>query len=232
LNSSHLVIAIDGHSSCGKSTLARQLAQTLGYIFVDTGAMYRAVTLAFLRQKVDIENPNEVSEALNHITISFVNRNGLNTTILNGEDVEAEIRSIQVSGFVSQVAAIPAVRKKMVALQQAMDHGQGVVMDGRDIGTVVFPGADLKLFVTADVEVRAERRYKELVGKGEVVSLHEIKENLSFRDKIDSEREDSPLVRASDAILIDNSLLSIQEQFDMAWKLAQEAITKKRMLNN
>ncbi len=232
MNSSHLVIAIDGHSSCGKSTLARQLAQTLGYIFVDTGAMYRAVTLAFLRQKVDIENPNEVTEALNNITISFVNRNGLNITILNGEDVEAEIRSIQVSGFVSQVAAIPALRKKMVALQQAMDHGQGVVMDGRDIGTVVFPGADLKLFVTADVEVRAERRYKELVGKGEIVSLQEIKENLSFRDKIDSEREDSPLVRASDAILIDNSNLSIQEQFDMAWNLALEAIIKKRMLKN
>ncbi|MCE2790166.1 MAG: (d)CMP kinase [Saprospiraceae bacterium] len=222
-----LTIAIDGYSSSGKSTLAKQLAKKLGYIFVDTGAMYRAVALYFFQNKVNLLNHVEVMDALAHIHISFKYLDAKNTTFLNGENVEELIRSVKVSGLVSQVAAISAVRKKMVSLQQAMDDGSGLVMDGRDIGTVVFPRADVKLFITADVKARAQRRFQELTSKGHEVSLSEIEENLRQRDKMDTERADSPLKMAVDAIAIDNTHLNIEQQFAKAWEIIQ-AVLKTR----
>jgi CMP/dCMP kinase len=211
-----MIIAIDGYSSCGKSTLAKQLAKALGYVFVDTGAMYRAVTLFFLQNKVDIKNPSEVINALDKIHIHFENLKGENTTFLNCINVETKIRSIEVSGFVSEVAALSPVRTKMVDLQRNMSGNHGLVMDGRDIGTVVFPQADIKFFITADPGVRAERRYKELTAKGQISTKEEILKNLQHRDHIDTTRDDSPLRQADDAILIDNSLLSIDQQFELA----------------
>lgn len=209
-----LTIAIDGFSSCGKSTLAKQIAKELGYIFVDSGAMYRAVTLYFLENSIKIEDPVEVQDALEHIEIRFENQDGINTTFLNGKNVEAEIRSLAVSSLVSEVAALPAVRKKLVALQRLMKGREGLVMDGRDIGTVVFPDADVKIFITADPIVRAQRRYNELLAKKQNADLHEVISNLAHRDKIDTERKDSPLRQADDAWLLDNTHLTISEQFD------------------
>ncbi|MEM9928466.1 MAG: (d)CMP kinase [Bacteroidota bacterium] len=202
-------IAIDGYSACGKSTLARAMARQLGYRFIDTGAMYRMVTLYFLREGVDIEDKGEVAGALQGLTVDFVP--GSNDALLNGENVEAEIRSPAVSDFVSPVAAVSAVRRWVVPQQRAMGEAGGIVMDGRDIGTVVFPDADLKLFVTASMEVRTDRRLAELAGKGIATTREEVAANLAERDHIDSSREDSPLRQAEGAIVIDNSDLSLDE---------------------
>lgn len=210
------IIAIDGFSSCGKSTLAKQIAKVLDYIFVDTGAMYRATALFFIRSKVNLNDVSQINDALEAMTISFKNIDGNNVTFLNGENVESEIRSLEVSGMVSEVAAIPAVRRKMVALQRNMTDADGVVMDGRDIGTVVFPDADVKFFVTADPLIRAQRRYNEMVAKEEHPDIQEIISNLAHRDHIDSTRDDSPLRQAEDAILIDNTTLTKDEQFELA----------------
>ena len=215
-----ITIAIDGFSSCGKSTLARGLASRLGYTYIDSGAMYRAVTLFFLRHNISLENEEQASQALAAIDISF---GAGNRTLLNGEDVENEIRQMEVSNFVSQVSAIPAVRRAMVRQQQAMGRGKGIVMDGRDIGTVVFPKAELKIFLTANPEKRARRRYEELINKGVKSSMEEVRRNLRHRDQIDSTREDSPLRRADGAAVIDNTHLTRDEQLEYAVELALSA---------
>lgn len=202
-------IAIDGYSACGKSTLAKAMARQLGYRFIDTGAMYRMVTLYFLREKVDIDNGGAVAGALKGLRVDFVP--GSNHALLNGEDVEAEIREPAVSGFVSPVAAISAVRRWVVPQQREMGKSGGIVMDGRDIGTVVFPDADLKLFVTASIDVRTDRRLAEMNAKGVDTTREEVAANLLQRDHIDSNRADSPLRQADDAIVLDNSGLSLEE---------------------
>ena len=207
-----IIIAIDGFSSCGKSTLAKALAKSLHYGYVDTGAMYRAVTLYFLDNNVDINDPNEVKEALSKIEIHFERKPTGNHIFLNGVDVEHEIRTMRVAEMVSPVATISVVRRAMVALQQQMGKRKGIVMDGRDIGTVVFPEAELKIFLTADTDIRTQRRYDELKSKGQEIPFDEVKRNLTERDLIDSNRADSPLRQADDAILIDNSNLTPNEQ--------------------
>lgn len=220
-----IVIAIDGHSSCGKSTMAKDLAREIGYIYVDTGAMYRAVTLYALRHGAfsadgTLDEPKLVS-MLPQVNISFhINEGtGRPDTFLNGECVEKEIRSLEVSSRVSPVAAVPAVRAKLVEQQQLMGKEKGIVMDGRDIGTVVFPDAELKIFVTASAEIRAQRRYNELKEKGMEADYDEILKNVEQRDYIDSHRATSPLRKAADAILLDNSHVSIAEQ--KQWLLEQ-----------
>lgn len=210
------IIAIDGFSSCGKSTLAKQLAHKFNLIYVDTGAMYRATTLYFIENDINLENEDEVVKALKNIDITFKNINGINTTHLNGVNIESKIRDLSVSSKVSEVAALPLVRKKMVHLQKNMSVPPGLVMDGRDIGTVVFPDADLKLFITADPKVRANRRFTELKNHNPSVTLYEIENNLNHRDKIDTQRADSPLKQAPDALLVDNTHMTIQEQFELA----------------
>lgn len=224
-SSQAVVIAIDGYSSCGKSTLAKQLAKALDFIFIDTGAMYRAVTLYFIQQKVNINNEEEVLKALDYINIEFKNCEGLNTTFLNGSNVEDEIRNQGVSNKVSEVSAITSVRKKMVALQRQMSGNQSVVMDGRDIGTVVFPNADIKFFVTADPIVRAQRRFNELVAKNQTTDLAQVISNLQHRDKIDTSRTDSPLRQADDAIVLDNTNLTVNEQFEYALGIIKDKIS-------
>lgn len=219
-----IIIAIDGYSSCGKSTLAKQIAKELHYVFVDSGAMYRAVTLYFLENHVDIEDDNAIQQALDHVNITFMNINGNNTTFLNGRNVETDIRSLKVSQLVSEVSAISIVRKKMVALQRKMSDVQGLVMDGRDIGSVVFPDAHIKFFITADPIVRAQRRFNELLAKNQKSDLHEVISNLEHRDKIDTEREDSPLKKADDAILLDNTHYDIEQQFEVAMQYIREVI--------
>ena len=219
-----LIIAIDGYSSCGKSTLAKQIAKELHYVFVDSGAMYRAATLYFLENNIDMEDDEAVFEALDHITVTFRNIDGNNTTFLNGRNVETDIRSLKVSQLVSEVSAISAVRKKMVALQRQMSGSQGLVMDGRDIGTVVFPDANIKFFITADPIVRAQRRFNELLAKNQKSDLHEVISNLEHRDKIDTEREDSPLQKADDAILLDNTHFNIEQQFEVAMQFIRDVI--------
>lgn len=211
-----MIIAIDGYSSCGKSTLSKALAEKLGFVYIDTGAMYRAVTLCFLDCEVDIENPKSVDQALSNISIEFNLVNGVNTCFLNGKNVEDEIRGMRVSSFVSEVAAVGAVRDRNVELQRLMAQNKNVVMDGRDIGTVVFPNAELKIFVKADPKTRAQRRYEELIAKGKKVTIEEVIENLNHRDKIDTTREHSPLQKADDAFIIDNTLLSKDEQVKVA----------------
>lgn len=216
-----ITIAIDGYSSCGKSTLAKALARALGYIYVDSGAMYRAVTYYFLKHEVDIRDEEAVQLALDEIKISFrVDERG-NRTLLNGEDVETAIRQMEVSNFVSPVAAISTVRREMVRQQQAMGQHKGIVMDGRDIGTVVFPDAELKIFLTADPDVRAQRRTDELLAKGQQVDFAVVKANLMERDHIDSTRADSPLRQAEDAIVIDNTHLNPEQQLEYALQLVQ-----------
>jgi CMP/dCMP kinase len=219
-----IIIAIDGHSSCGKSTLAQQLADELSYTYISSGKMYRAVTLYFLENKIDYHKPEAVTKALDVIHIHFEKHNGNDITFLNGKNVEKEIVDMNVVEHVSHVAAISAVRRAMVALQQKMGERKGIVMDGRDIGSVVFKDAELKLFVTANPDVRAQRRYQELMGKGQQVSLADIKKNLLDRDYIDSNRVDSPLLQASEAVLIDNSNLSKKEQLAMVLALTYERI--------
>lgn len=203
------VIAIDGYSACGKSTLARALAERLNYRFVDTGAMYRMVTLHFLRAGVDINDAAAVEEALNGLSVDFAP--GTNRALLNGEDVEGEIRGMAVSNFVSPVAAVPAVRRAIVPLQRRIGERGAVVMDGRDIGTVVFPNADLKLFVTAALDTRVDRRLAEMRAAGKNPLRQEVTANLLERDHIDSTRADSPLRQAEDAVVLDNTELEMEE---------------------
>ena len=218
-------IAIDGYSSCGKGTLAKALAKSLGYVFIDSGAMYRAVTLHMLQSKVDVNDEAAVVSALANVQVGFeYNAKQQSEVTLNGVSVESEIRNIEVASKVSEVAKIAAVRTKMVALQQAIGSNRGVVMDGRDIGTVVFPDAELKIFMTASPEVRAQRRFAELSAKGDVVTLEEIAKNLKHRDTIDASRENSPLMLTGDYRVLDNSDLSKEAQFAMAMGWVNEAI--------
>jgi cytidylate kinase len=221
-----IIITIDGWSSCGKSTLAKQLAKELGYIYIDSGAMYRAITLYFLRNHVDWTKPKFVEAALKNINLEFrYNSKSEQTEIhLNGENVEYVIRDLVVAEKVSDVAAVGAVREFAVAQQQKMGEGKGIVMDGRDIGTVVFKKAELKIFMTSDNAVRVERRFKELYEKNPNVTLEEVKSNLEMRDYIDSNREISPLRQAKDAMMLDNSNLTMEEQLDIALRWARERL--------
>lgn len=222
---SEITIAIDGYSACGKSTTAKAVARNLNYIYVDSGAMYRAVTFYFLQHGVDLIKSGQVQEALEAINIEFRRgHQGEPVTWLNDKVVEEEIRSMRVSGKVSEVAAIPAVRRAMVSLQQKMGAAGSIVMDGRDIGTVVFPKAELKIFMTADPEVRAQRRLKELEQKGTKSSLEEVMANLRERDHIDTTREDSPLTKAADAVVLDNSNMTFGEQVNEILSMAKEKI--------
>lgn len=220
MDNKRIIIAIDGHSSCGKSTFAKAIAARLGYIFIDTGAMYRAVTLYALEHgaiAMGIVDEERIEAMLSDIEISFRfnSERGASDIYVNGDLVEGKIRTIEVSNCVSAVSSIGAVRRKLVAMQQQMGRNGGVVMDGRDIGTVVFPTAELKIYMTADPMVRAERRYKELTAKGDSVTLEEVYENVVSRDKADMSRAISPLRKADDAIVLDNSTMSVEEQ--MAW---------------
>jgi cytidylate kinase len=216
-----IIIAIDGYSSCGKSTLAKQLAKELNYTYIDSGAMYRAITLFFLRNHIDWTNTKEVSSALDNILLEFVVNpaNGESEMFLNGENVEFVIRDLVVAEKVSEIAAIEKVRTYAVKEQQLMGKNKGIVMDGRDIGTTVFPNAELKLFMTADNAVRVERRFKEMFAKNPNISIEEVKTNLEMRDYIDSHRDVSPLKKADDAIIIDNTELTPAEQFKKALRL-------------
>jgi cytidylate kinase len=220
-----ITIAIDGHSSCGKSTMAKDLAKEIGYIYIDTGAMYRAVTLYALQNGLigesGIINEEGLRERMSDIMITFQlnEETGRPDTYLNGVCVERDIRTLEVSKYVSPIATLGFVREAMVDLQRLMGEAKGVIMDGRDIGTVVFPDAELKVFVTASVDVRAQRRYDELTAKGEKCDFEEIKANVIERDRIDSTREISPLRQAEDAIVLDNSNMTIPEQ--KAWLLEQ-----------
>ena len=226
-----IIIAIDGHSSCGKSTFAKAIAARLGYIFIDTGAMYRAVTLYALENgaiRSGVVDEDSVVKMLGDINIDFRfnPERGASDIYVNGDMVEGKIRTIEVSNCVSAVSSIAEVRTKLVAMQQEMGLRRGIVMDGRDIGTVVFPDAELKIYMTADAMVRAERRYKELTAKGDSVTLEEIYENVVSRDKADMSRAISPLRKADDAIVLDNSHMSVEEQ--MAWFMEryEEALAK------
>jgi cytidylate kinase len=221
-----IIITLDGYSSCGKSTLARQLANELNYVFIDSGAMYRAITLYFLRQHIDWTKPNEVVKALHEIGLEFQynEQSGQSDMYLNDENVEALIRDMLVSEHVSEVSTIKEVREFAVAQQQKMGEKKGIVMDGRDIGTTVFPNAELKIFVTADPAVRVERRFKELFAKNPSITIEEVKNNLEMRDYIDSNREFSPLRKADDAVMLDNSNLTREEQLALALKWATEEI--------
>lgn len=228
-----IIIALDGHSSCGKSTFAKAIARRLGYIFIDTGAMYRAVTLYALERGAivsGIVDEERVITMLDDINIDFRfnAQRGASDIYVNGDLVEGKIRTIEVSNCVSAISSIAEVRRRLVALQQQMGRRRGVVMDGRDIGTVVFPDAELKIFMTADARVRAERRYKELCEKGDKVTFEEIYENVVSRDKADTTRAISPLRKADDAIVLDNSTMSVEEQ--MAWFMEryEEALNKSR----
>ena len=222
----NIIITIDGWSSCGKSTLAKQLAKELGYVYVDSGAMYRAITLYFLRNHINWLDTEQVNNALAEITIAFkFNDKTQQTEIyLNGENVEYLIRDLVIAEKVSDVAAIGAVRTLAVAQQQKMGEEKGIVMDGRDIGTTVFPDAELKIFMNADIAVRVERRYLEMVEKNPNTSIDDVKANLEMRDYIDSNREISPLRKAPDAIEMDNTALSIEEQLKIALKIVKEKI--------
>jgi cytidylate kinase len=213
----NLVIAIDGYSSCGKSTLAKALAKKLGFIYVDSGAMYRAVTLFFIRNHVDVTNPSHVKDALENIELNFHSRDYESHILLNGEEVSDEIRQMPVSENVSEVSADKQVRHDMVKQQQRMGKSKNIVMDGRDIGTAVFEDAQVKFFMTADPKIRAERRYKELISKGDkTTTLEDVFENLAHRDYADTTRKESPLMRAEDAIILDNTDLTEIEQLDFA----------------
>ncbi len=213
-----IIIAIDGYSSCGKSTLAKAIAARLGYAYVDSGAMYRAVTLYFLHHHVPLDDAPAIEEALHNIHIDFHYNPILqrNETWLNGESVEEAIRSLEVSNLVSPVSAIKSVRTTMVHLQRKAGKNKGIVMDGRDIGTNVFPNAEIKIFMTASPEIRAQRRFDELKAKGQHHTLEEIQHNLSERDRIDTTRSENPLIQASDALVLDNSLMNEQEQLEWA----------------
>ncbi|MGF7038157.1 (d)CMP kinase [Mucilaginibacter lappiensis] len=214
--SNNIVVAIDGYSSCGKSTLAKALAKKLHFIYVDSGAMYRAVALYFLRNNIDVHNHEQITQALKNIHLNFHSRDYQTHITLNDEEVSEEIRLMPVSEKVSEVAAIHEVRREMVKQQQRMGHSKNIVMDGRDIGTTVFPHATVKIFMTADPKVRAERRFKEITGKNPEITLEDVFENLAHRDYQDTTREESPLVRADDAIILDNTDLTPTEQLEFA----------------
>ena len=219
-----IIITIDGWSSCGKSTLAKQMAKELGYIYIDSGAMYRAITLYFLRHHIDWTNNEEVQKALENVSLEF-NYNAKSSQseiFLNGENVEYMIRDMVIAENVSEVATIKAVRAFAVAAQQKMGKKKGIVMDGRDIGTTVFPNAELKIFMTADISVRVERRFKEMFEKNPNITIEEVKNNLEMRDYIDSNREVSPLRKADDAIVIDNTHISMEQQLKFALNLLEE----------
>ena len=221
-----IIIAIDGHSSCGKSTLAKQLAKKLNYVFIDSGAMYRAITLYFLRNHIDWNKVNEVKKALLEIHLDFIYDEEYQQShiFLNEENVDALVRDMLVSENVSAVATIKEVRDFAVAQQQLMGKKKGIVMDGRDIGTTVFPNAALKIFVTADIAVRVERRYKEMLEKNIIATIEEVQANLEMRDYIDSNRDISPLRKAEDAIILNNSLLTRDEQLELVLEWAKKKI--------
>jgi CMP/dCMP kinase len=222
-----IIIAIDGYSSCGKSTLAKQLAKSLEYRFIDSGAMYRAVTLYLINNQIDTYNLEAVADTLKNISIDFridsVTKN--QETFLNGENVENELRvNSRIASIVSDVSSISEVRRFLVKQQQYMGNEKGIVMDGRDIGTVVFPKAELKIFVTADATIRAQRRFDELKNNGQTTTFEEVLANLQKRDHIDTTRSDSPLIKADDAIEINNSKMTRDEQFEFAYQLAKEKL--------
>ena len=220
----NIIVTIDGWSSCGKSTLAKRMATRLGYVYIDSGAMYRAITLYFLRNHIDWSDEKEVVEALQNISLDFhcCGKSGQSEIYLNGENVEYLIRDLVIAEKVSDVASIKEVRSFAVQQQQNMGKSKGIVMDGRDIGTTVFPDAEVKIFMVADSPVRVERRFRELYDKNPNISLEEVKTNLEMRDYIDSHREVSPLRKANDAILIDNTDMTEKQQFDLAMKLVKE----------
>lgn len=221
-----IVIAIDGWSSCGKSTMARQLAKKLNYIFIDSGAMYRAITLYFLRNEINTQDEAQIESALLNIHLSFQLNpvTGNNEIWLNGENVDALIREIKVAEKVSEVAALRQVREFAVAQQRVIGQAKGIVMDGRDIGTVVFPDAELKIFMTADPEIRVQRRLKELQVKNPDITIDEVRSNLASRDHIDSTRAISPLRKPEDAVVLDNSFLSPEQQLELALQWSIEKV--------
>ena len=221
-----IIIAIDGWSSCGKSTLAKQLAKELEYVYIDSGAMYRAITLYFLRNHIDWTNEEEVAEALNNINLEFQpNFTARQSEIyLNGENVEYVIRDLLVAEKVSEVSSIQKIREFAVGEQRTMGAGKGIVMDGRDIGTTVFPDAELKIFMTADIAVRVERRFKEMFEKNPNIVLDDVKHNLEMRDYIDSNREVSPLKKAEDAVVLDNTNIDMIQQLKIALNLVKQPI--------
>lgn len=223
-----IIIAIDGYSSCGKSTTAKQVASKLGYAYIDTGAMYRAVSLYFYQNHVPLTNTKAVQDALHkiHITFNFNSKTARNETCLNGLNVEEEIRKLYIANIVSEVSAIAEVRHAMVAQQQKMGRKRGLVMDGRDIGTKVFPDAELKIFMTADTFIRAQRRQIELLEKGDMVAMDDIIENIRKRDHIDTTRSESPLRQADDALLLDTSYMTIDEQVDWVIHRADETLAR------
>ena len=225
--SKNIVVAIDGYSSCGKSTLAKALAKKLDFIYIDSGAMYRAVTLFFIRHNIDLKDQESVNDALSAIQIDFKTSETQTLITLNSEDVSKEIRQMPVANKVSTVSAIKDVRLEMVKQQQRMGRSGNIVMDGRDIGTVVFPNADLKLFMTADPQIRAERRYNELISKDEKVNMEDIFENLAKRDFQDTTREESPLIQAEDAVVLDNSHIDETEQLEFALGYIKPLLSKK-----
>ncbi|WP_299679782.1 (d)CMP kinase [uncultured Tenacibaculum sp.] len=229
MNTGKIIIAIDGFSSTGKSTIAKQLAKQLNYIYVDTGAMYRAVTLYAMRKNYVSDNTlltDQLINDLENIKLSFLFNSdlGFAEMYLNNENVEREIRTIEVSKLVSKVSTIPEVRRKLVLEQQNMGTEKGIVMDGRDIGTVVFPSAELKLFMTASADKRATRRYKELLDRGDKVNYEEVLFNVQERDRIDSTRKDSPLAKADDAVEFDNSDMGLEEQFERIMSLVNDRV--------
>lgn len=227
-------IAIDGYSSCGKSTLAKQLASHFGYVYIDSGAMYRAVTLFAIRKGLIKDNflvRDELIKSLNEINIRFLfnPETGKSETLLNGENVEKQIRGMEVSNHVSIISLVKEIRRKLVSLQQQLGINKGIIMDGRDIGTVVFPDAELKIFMTADNDTRVRRRFEELRGKGVKVTLEEVLENISSRDHNDTTREENPLLKASDARIVDNTDLSPEEQFDLVKLWVEEKLSEREI---
>ena len=213
-----IVIAIDGYSSCGKSTVAKALAKKLNFVYIDSGAMYRAVTYYILENKIDLKKPEVIDEALKNITIDFKNGHNETLVLLNNLDISKEIREMRISEHVSDFSSIKAIRVALVQQQQAMALRHSIVMDGRDIGTVVFPNAQVKIFMTADPKIRADRRYKELKANGQDVSLEDVFENIAHRDFQDTTRVESPLKRAEEAIILDNTKMDQQEQLDFVIK--------------
>ncbi|MEO6671447.1 MAG: (d)CMP kinase [Ferruginibacter sp.] len=222
--SKKIIITIDGWSSCGKSTLAKQMAKKLGYVYIDSGAMYRAITLYFLRNHIDWSDTAEVKDALKqvHLHFDYNEKSEQSEMVLNDENVEYVIRDLVIAEKVSEVSSIAEVRKFAVKQQQRMGQKKGIVMDGRDIGTTVFPTAELKIFMTSDISVRVERRFKEMFEKNPNITIEEVKNNLEMRDYIDSNREVSPLRKAEDAILLDNTNVTMEEQLAFGLKLVKE----------
>lgn len=222
-----MIIAIDGYSSCGKSTVARALAEKLGYTYVDSGAMYRAVTYFLMNEDIDLTDLTAIRAALRDIHIEFQQVQGSPRVILNDEDITDNIREMRISEVVSEVSAIKEVRQAMVAQQQRMAANRNIVMDGRDIGTAVFPQAQVKIFMMADPKIRADRRYRELHNAGKDISLEEIFENLAHRDYQDTTRKESPLIRAEDAIVLDNSDMTQEQQLNFVISEVNKAINRK-----